>query len=155
MTRRGFTIVELLIYMSLIASLLWVLGSILVSTLDVQTESQAISTVEADSRYLLTRLTYDLHRADNLISPAAAGESASDLVLTIAGQAYTYSVVDSKLQLTTAGNQIPLISFANEVTVFSTTRLQNPTGTPTVQVNLTINQGAESRSYQTTIGMRN
>lgn len=152
--KRGFTIVELLIYMVIMSTLLTVLGGVLITTLDVQTESQSTSVVEADGRFLLARLSYDLHRASNLTSPAAAGQIATSLGLTIGGQTSTYAVSNSVLQLTTPSGSSPLTSPDVAVTNFSVTRLGNPGGIPTVQVNLTISHGQETRNYQTTGGLR-
>ena len=151
---RGFTIVELLIYMVIMSTLLTVLGGVLITILDVQTESQSTSVVEADGRFLLARLSYDLHRASSLTTPAAAGQTTTSLGLTIGGQTYTYAVANSILQLTTPSDTSPLTSPDVAVTNFSVTRLGNPGGIPTVQINFTISHGQETRNYQTAGGLR-
>lgn len=152
--KRGFTIVELLIYMVIMSTLLTVLGGVLITTLDVQTESQSTSVVEADGRFLLAHLSYDLHRASGLTTPAAAGQTATSLGLTIGGQTSTYAVTDSVLQLTTPSDTSPLTSPDVVVSNFSATRLGNPGGIPTVQINFTISHGLETRTYQTAGGLR-
>ena len=144
--KHGFTIVELLIYMVIVGILLTVLGGILISTLDVQTDSQSTSVVEADGRFLLARLGYDVHRASSLTTP--------NLVLIIDGQTYTYAVVNSVLQLTTPSGSSHLTSPGVQVTDFSVTRLGNPSGIPTAQIKFTLTNGRETRNYQTTVGLR-
>lgn len=153
--KRAFTLIELLIYMGVIGTLLTLLGTILVSTLNLQLESQATSVVEADGRFLLARLGYDLHRADSLISPAAAGETTSSLTISAAGQTSTYSVTAGSLLLTTPTSSLPLNSFATQVDSFSLTRLANPNGLPTVQARFILSQLDERRDYQITVGLRN
>ena len=145
--KRGFTIVELLIYMVIVGTLLTVLGGILISTLDVQMESESVSTIEADGRFLLARLGYDVHRASSLTT-------TPNLVLAINGQTYTYAVVNSVLQLTTSSGTSHLTSPGVQVTNFSVTRLGNPTGVPTAQIKFTLTNGHETRNYQTTMGLR-
>ena len=152
--KRGFTIVELLIYIGIIGTLLTVLGGILISTLDVQMESESTSAVEADGRFLLARLSYDLHQASSLTTPAAAGDTADSLGLTISGQTYTYAVTNSVMQLTTPSGSSPLTNPDVVVTNFSVTRLGNPGGLPTAQVNLTISHSQETRNYQISVGLR-
>lgn len=144
--KRGFTIVELLIYMVIVGTLLTVLGGILISTLDVQMESESVSTIEADGRFLLARISYDVHRSSSLTTP--------NLVLTIDGQTYTYAVANSILQLTTPSGTSHLTSPGVRITDFSVTRLGNPAGVPTVQIKFTLTNGRETRNYQTTVGLR-
>lgn len=152
--KRGFTIVELLIYMVIMSALLTVLGRILITTLDLQTESESTSMVETDGRFLLSRLSYDLHRASSIASPTSAGQTAASLGLTIDGQTFTYAVTNSALQLTTPSGSSPLTSPDVAMTNFSVTRLGNPGGKPTVQINFTISHGQETRNYQTAVGLR-
>lgn len=144
--KRGFTIVELLIYMVIMGTMFTVLGGILLSTLDVQMESESVSTIEADGRFLLARLGYDVHRASSLTTP--------NLVLTINGQTYTYSVANSIFQLTTPSGSSHLTSPGVQVSNFSVTQLGNPTGVPTAQIKFTLTNGHETRNYQTTVGLR-
>ena len=70
--KRAFTIIELLIYMGLLAGLITILGTVLSQVIDVQLESQAISAVEQDGRFILARLNYDLHRVASVTTPASA-----------------------------------------------------------------------------------
>src|SRR3990172_6790072 len=51
-SRRGFTIIELILYMGMLSILLAVLSQIFVSILNVQLESQSSSSIEQDSRYI-------------------------------------------------------------------------------------------------------
>jgi len=59
--KRGFTLIEILIYMGLMAALIIVLTNVFVTVLETQLESSSTSVVEIDGRYLLSRLIYDIH----------------------------------------------------------------------------------------------
>ena len=83
--KKAFTLIELLIFMGILAALLGILSQILASALAVQVESQTASSVHSDGRYLLSRLTYDVRRASNITSPASAGLTSPTLTLTISG----------------------------------------------------------------------
>src|SRR3989344_6072674 len=67
-TRKGFTLVEIILYMALLAVFLIVLTDIFVSILDIQTESEATSSVEQDSRALLARFNFDIANADSILT---------------------------------------------------------------------------------------
>ncbi len=146
--------VELLIYMGLFSIFIVVLTSIFFSTLDVQLSSGATSNVEQEGRFILARLTYDVHRASTITTP-----TASQLTLTIGGAGYTYVVTNGQLLLTTGSGSNTLNESDTSVSGFHVIK---STGTKsTVQVAFTITaagtgnqQTAEVRTYQTTIGLR-
>jgi len=67
-TQRGLTLVEMLLYMAVFSILLTVLLQIFFSALDVQLESKATSGVDQDGTYIMARLTYDIQRAQAVIT---------------------------------------------------------------------------------------
>src|SRR3989344_3435349 len=89
----GFTLVELLISMGLLAIILSVLTSLFVSVIEAQLESQATSSVDQDGRFVLARLSYDIHRADGvngIITPSTLGGQGPTLQIAISGTTSTY-----------------------------------------------------------------
>src|SRR3990167_8822134 len=96
--KRGFTLIEIIIYMALLSIFLLTLTDIFVSILDVQLESDATSAVEQDGRFLLSRLAYDINRANAITIPGAIGSSSNSLEMTIAADTYTYTLSGSDLQ---------------------------------------------------------
>src|SRR3989344_2902498 len=92
--RRGFTIIELLVYSGILVSFLYVMTNMFIAILDTQLESESNSAVVTDSRYLLSRLTYDIERADALLVPADLGAQADSLVLRIDGTDVTYAITN-------------------------------------------------------------
>ncbi len=97
---EGVTLVELLLYMGILAVLLVVLTEMFVSIVDVQLSSKSFTNVEADGRFMVARITYDINRADSITTPANPGDSSSSLVLDIGGETYTYALSGDILQLT-------------------------------------------------------
>lgn len=155
---RGFTIVELLIYMGLVAVLLTILSSIFLSALEAQLSSQASSASLTAGRYILTRLEYDLHRSTSLNVPAVLGQSSTSLVVSAGGTSLSFALESGNLTLTTGGTTRVLNDIGTTVTDLKFTRLGNTGGKPTVLISFTVtgtdSTPPEVRTFETTIGLR-
>jgi Tfp pilus assembly protein PilW len=161
MRKKGFTIVELLIYMGLMSGFLVIMGNVFFSVLDLQLESKASSDVQQDGQFILSRLGYDLRRATAVSVPATAGETGNSLIMTIGGSNFAYSVNGGDLQLTAGGGSQNLTSFGSSIQDFSVTRLQNPGGLPSLKISFTLvsrdtnlQQRSEVKSYEETLTLR-
>lgn len=158
--KKGFTLVELLLYMTLLTGFLILLTRIFSSTLDTQFDSQAQAAIQQDSRYILSRLTYDLHRAESVTTPAAQGATGGTLAIVINGVTYTYTLNGSNLVLTNSNPADSLNSVNTLVSGLSFRRLGNPGGKDTIQLQFTLTSkvkrlpGSDVKSFQTTIGLR-
>ncbi len=113
---RGFTIVEMIVYMALLTVMLVILTRMFTGILDMQLKSTAVGEVEEDSRYVFTRLAYDIGRASGIVTPANLGEQTNTLTLLIDGTAYAYNLSNFNLllgsdQLNSAGTAISNLSF--------------------------------------------
>lgn len=158
---KGFTIAELAVYMGIFAVLAIVLTEIFVSTIGVQLESEANSSVQQDNRYLLSRLRYDISRATSVSIPASLGTSGSTLQLLISGVNYSYSLSGNNLQLNAGGTIDQLNNWNTKITNLNFTRLGNPGGREdTITINLTLSSlvqkrtTSESASFKTTVALR-
>src|SRR5260221_10945575 len=80
--QRGFTLMELLLYMGIFSVLLVVLMQLFTSILSLHAESQATSSVDQDGNFALMRLAYDIHRSSSIVTPAL-GASSRTLTLKI------------------------------------------------------------------------
>ncbi|KKT77243.1 MAG: hypothetical protein UW73_C0025G0015 [Microgenomates group bacterium GW2011_GWB1_44_8] len=58
--KKAFTIVELLLYMGLLAIFLLVLTDIWVSAMEALTRTENVAAITSDGRYILARLAYDV-----------------------------------------------------------------------------------------------
>lgn len=152
--------IELAVYMGILAILLLVLTSFFVTALDVQLESQSTSAVEQDSRFILNRLSYDITSADDMTIPINAGNTDTSLRLVKSGINYTYALNENNLTLTDNTGTDVLNSPDSIISGLSFKRVHYTGGRPTVQIKFTVTSvtkaksGKNSQSFQTTIGLR-
>lgn len=149
--KKSFTLIEILIYMGLMAALITILTNVFVTVLETQLESSSTSVVEIDGRYVLSRLIYDIHRSTSIVTPAVAGQTSSGLTLNISGINHTYTVTDGVLYLDGA---FRLTSIDTSISNLSFTRIGNSTDNDTLQISFAISSLAQSQNYQTTVSLR-
>lgn len=161
-SQKGISVVELLLYMAILAVLLTILTSIFVSALDVQSESTATSSVAQDGNYILARLNYDIHRAQSITIPATNGNSSDNFQIVISGVNYTYSVDENNNLILTANLAAKnLNNYGTSISNFSVTRLGNAGGVEnTLKINFTVTSrtkrisGFETKNFQTNLSLR-
>lgn len=161
-SQKGASIVELLLYMSILAVLLTILTSVFVSALDVQSESQATSSVEQDGNYILARLNYDIHRAQSINIPEALGEQSGNFQIVVDGENYAYGMDgNNNLILTNNSGAGNLNNYNTSISDFSIQRLGNTGGTEdTLRISFTLTSrnkrisGFETKNFQTNISLR-
>ena len=157
---RGFTLVEMLIYLNLLSLLLIFISRIFLTTLDVQVRSQSSSAVQIDDQFLLSRLQYDVYRADAITLPVNIGDLSNSLVMQIGGDTFTYSISGGQLQLTNSMGTQSVNSNRTSISNFSVEKLGNLNGFPTVKVGYTITSlfledgTPESRTNSIVLGNR-
>jgi len=158
--KLGYTLIELLIFMGLISILLVVLTQVFGQTLDVRQESESLSSVEQDGNFLLNRFMYDIARATNINRPSTVGATDTTLDLTISGVNYIYAINSGNLQLTLNSITYQLNSVNTTFSNLTFKRIGNDDGKDTIQLSYTVTSkiqrtsGPESKSYQTTVGLR-
>src|SRR5260221_14717573 len=96
---RGFTLVELLLYMGLLTILVTIMSSLFKTIVDVQLESKSSSSVDQDGRFIIARMVHDMQSAQTIVIPASAGSTTTTLQITENSVNYTYSLVGGNLQL--------------------------------------------------------
>lgn len=158
---KGFTFIELIVYMGILTILLTVLSSIFTSILNVQFESTATSSVNQDGRYLLSKLLYDVKSSSAILVPANPGTVSSTMQVTINSINYTYSASSSgNLQVVnnSTGETNVLNSYDTSISGLTFTRIGNGGSSDTMRVAYTVtsrtkeNSGYETKSFQTTLG---
>lgn len=159
--QRGFTIVELLLFMGLLLLLIGITTSVFTTAVSIQLESVAASSVQQDERYIVAKLNYDIERATSIISPASKGVSVNSLQLSIGGVTNTYAVSGGNLQVTANSVTNKLNGYDTSISNFSVIRSGNVGGiedTVTVFFTLTSrtrkDNGYETKSVQTTFALR-
>lgn len=159
LNHRGFTLIELLLYVALCTFFLTIVSQIFLASLDIQSESESYVATELDGRYILSRITNDVHRATAITQPAAAG-SGDTLALTIGGTSYQYATSGASLLLTSPLGANMLNSVDTTVSDFLITRVGAGGDTPSVIVRVTVTaktiptEGTQTKTYETTIGLR-
>jgi len=160
--QKGTSLIELISYMAILSVLLTMLTSIFVSALDVQSESQATSSVEQDGNYILTRLAYDIHRAQSINIPAANGATVDNFQIVIDGVNYIYSIdTNNNLILTNNLGVNNLNNYGSSVSAFSVQRLGNVGGIEnTLKINFAVTSrtkrisGFETKNFETNLSLR-
>ena len=113
-----------------------------------------------DNTYLFSRLLYDVHRAEDITVPAAAGLSSSQLQLTIDGADYIYAINNGNLELTSPEGTEVLNGYNTTLVSLDFSRIGNGAGTDTIQITYTLESrgrdasGPVSSTVQTTVGLR-
>lgn len=131
---NGFTMVEMLMVMGIMGFLVVILSQVFGSILTMKLRSQATSAVAQDSRYLITRLSYDISRASAITVP-----NSTTMVLTISGTAYTYTLSGSTLTLAVGGGASQVLNgVGTKITALSFTKLTDLGSKSNVQISLTI-----------------
>lgn len=155
--KKGFSIVELLIYCGLLSIILVVITNIFTSILNLQLETESSSVLAADGQYLLTKLTYDLRRGTQIVSPSL-GSSSSTLNIIIDGTTYQYKLDNNNLIISPGGQ---LNSFQNKITNLTFTHFGAASAKEdTIQITFTLTSNIfqetkiETKNFSTTIGLR-
>lgn len=155
---KGFTLVELLLYMGLLAILLISFTQLFTTILNAQLESQATSNLEENARFILLRLTHDIKAASQIIAPSTLGAPSSTLVLTINGTTNTYALQNNNLLL----NTDLLNSFQSSISALTFTRLGSNSATAKDAITFSFTMtdltqqtsGQATKSYTTTVATR-
>lgn len=157
---RGFTLVELLIYMGLLAIIILVFTEIFISIIDNQLSSRNTSNVADDGRYIYSRFIYDVNSGQSITQPSEFGSTSAALTLVIGGQNYTYSLINNNLTITDPTGVHALNGYGSSISALLFTKVGTTSAKSTVRINFTVKGITTTRgildqqSFQTTAGLR-
>lgn len=157
---RGFTVIELLVYMGLLAVFLTIISQIFVASIDTQLESEAESSVQQDSKFILARLHYDLANVTSVVEPSIPGSTSSQLRYIANGVNGSYGLTGENVILNDGLASYQLNSQNTRVSNLFFTRRGVTNGKPIITAAFTLtsravrNSGPEIQAFQTTIGIR-
>jgi type II secretory pathway pseudopilin PulG len=157
---QGFTLIELILFMAMFSVILIVLSNLFAAIVEKQLETESVSAVENDSKFIAARLLYDISRADSITTPATLGAQSASLSLVISGVTYTYALSGGNLQLTQGVQTDDLNGVGSTISGLNFTGLGNTTGKHTIQVTYTVTSdtvlpsGPETKTISTVIGTR-
>jgi hypothetical protein len=158
--QKGFTLVEMILYTSMLTVFLIVLTGIFIASLDVKSESETASDINQDGRFILSRIIYDIHRAESISVPQNIGNTSSTLTAVINGINYIYSQNNNNLELTNNLGTDQLNGFDTQISGFTVKRIGNIGGRNSFVINYSVtsktlrNGQTESKTFQTTIAQR-
>jgi type II secretory pathway pseudopilin PulG len=158
--KKAFTLIELILYFGLFSIILGVLTNLFSVIVDTQTEVESTSAVENDSKFITTRLMYDIQRADSISMPAALGSQTSSLTLVIDGTTYTYAINNGNLQLTVGTDTNTLNGSLTQLSNISFQKFGNIGGKHAIRLQFTMDSrnqtaaGQETKQIETMIGLR-
>ena len=128
---RGFSLLELLMYIAVISIITLVLSSTLVSIYYGRGAAESRMEVNADLNYVFNRMGQDLKAGSvaTVSVPATAGATTSVLTFTAGGQTISYEIDSQKVKRTAGG--VPQYITGDDVIVesLSFTRRENANAT--------------------------
>jgi hypothetical protein len=154
------TIVELTLYMGLLSIFLLILFNLFSQIISTQTRSVAVSLVQTNGNFLLSKLTHDINQASSITSPASIGASATSMTLQIGGTATAYSISNGRLILTDTSGSYNLNDTDTTVSNFMATRLGNSGGKAGLQISFTLtsnvvdNSNVKTKTFNTFAAIR-
>ncbi len=161
-SEKGFTLVELLIFMGIFSILMITMLELMTSIFDVQLESQSTSSVTRDSGFILNRLSYDVLGSTGITTPVPGSQSAT-LVLTKGTTTYTYSLSGGNLMFTDSslGTSDQLNSIDTTVSNLNFLRLSSSgSARSTITASFTLTSktvrrgGVQVQNFKETVGTR-
>lgn len=170
--QRGFTLVELLLYMGVFSILLVVLLELFGTILSTHVESQATSSVDQDGSFILSRLTYDIHNSSLVTNPTLGNSCTATPIdtsckLELSATIYELNVdADGNVNLLLTANENPseqLNSKNTEMKEITFRTLGNSVANakPSVELQFTLKSKAlrtggqpQMQTFKTTVGTR-
>lgn len=123
---KGFSLLELLIYIAILASVLLVISQTFIYLNRGRGQAEARSEVNSNLRFAVEKIASDIRASSSITTPANASSTSSTLVMTVSGQTITYDVSAGQLRRQ-AGASTPEPITTTNVTIATPTflRLEN------------------------------
>lgn len=163
---KGFTLLELLIYVVILAIVTTVIASLFISLNRGRGQVESRSEVNSNLQFAIEKIARDLKYASSVTVPGAPNSSSAALIMTVNGSTVTYDVLGGELRRQ-LNSETPQIITSDKVTVATPafTRLENTNqvlGKTIVSIEIDINMTYNSQSpdYQyserkkTTVALR-
>ena len=158
--KKGFTLLELLIYVAILAVLMVGISSAFISFNRGRGQVEARSEVNSNLQFVIEKISHDLKFASSVTTPAAAGSSSNTLVLVLDGLTITYNVSSGQLKRQ-VNSETPQTITSDKVTVATPTftRLENintvlPKTVVSIETNISMTYKSESPDYQYSEGKK-
>lgn len=158
--KKATTIVELTLYMGLLSIFLVILFDLFSQIISTQTRSVAVSLVQTNGNFLLSKLTHDINQASAISNPLSLGSSATTMTLTIGSTNASYAVSNGRLVMTDSSGTFNLNDVDTTLSDFVVTRIGNSGGKAGLKIVFTLtsnvadNSSIKTKTYQTFASLR-
>lgn len=166
--QKGASLIEILLYFALFSIILAISIDFLIKTGEFGLETSRKDVLQEEGRYIIGRLTYDIHRANPLSEPDMLGETTNLLRFTVvtgffSSEVHEYTLDSGNLlftRISTSTNTANLNSNRVKVNSLSFTRLGSILGKPTIKIAFELETtqaekgGPKKQSFETVVGTR-
>lgn len=111
--QRGTTLLELLIYISVLSFIVLAIASLFISLSKAKGLADALNVVNTNMRFVQNIITRDLKSATSVSTPLLPGTNATSLEMLVGADVITYEVVSAQLRRTVNANPPEIISTPN------------------------------------------
>lgn len=107
---KGFTLVELLLYLSVSAIIITVVSVFIITLNEVRIKNQVIATVEEQGAYIAGLINQHIRSAEKVLQPLSSGSSNNELILEIIPQekSPTRIYLKEDIMMLSEGSSIPI-----------------------------------------------
>ena len=162
--QKGTSLIELILYFGLLSIMLIIATDIMFRTSEFSLESAADNDLQDDAKFIVSRFSYDIRKADSISFPTSLGDSSGTLTLSVGSETHSYSINGSDLEYqetvgpnTQTGN---LNSNRTKVNYLNFERLGNIGGNPTIKITFELESttakkgGPEQKTFETVVSQR-
>ena len=150
-TQKGFTLIEVLLYIAIIGMIVQGFITFTLSITATNSKAYVVQEVHANTRMALDLISQKIRAADDVITPSK-GNSTSTLVLNMPdpNPDLTFSVIDDILSMTEgATSSTPITSNKINISVLTFTNLTIVEGKDNIKIEITADYKAgESKEFQ-------
>jgi len=150
--KKGFTLVEVMLYIALISALVLMMSSFLYMVLGARSKSQAILEVESQGKFVMSQITQTIRNSDSITIPLAG---SSGQILSLTSQVPTrnptvFNSTGTDIQIKEGTDPIiPLTSSQVSISGLSFQNISrtNTPGTLRIQFTVSYASGSQSGEY--------
>ena len=99
----GFSLLEILIYIAVIAVVTTAIGGVFLSVAAGQARADALAEINSNIRFALDKINQDISAASVITTPVSAGDTSATLSLISDAKQITYCVANNQLHRGTGG----------------------------------------------------
>lgn len=107
---KGFSLIELLIYISILSIIVIVTTTIFASLNRGRGQSEANGEVNSNLRFAIEKISQDIRSSSSVTTPASASSTSSSLILVAGGNTITYDVSGGQLRRQMNADQPDIIT---------------------------------------------